>query len=113
MRGPGKRRGLSLSESGAMTQADSNPTVLERLRMIRGVTFEWREDAQAYQSYPGRNKEMGVIAQEVQAAFPEAVVEDDEGLLMVDYPGLVAALIESVKELAERVEELEARAGDS
>jgi hypothetical protein len=99
--------------TGGMTQAEPTPTVLERLRMIRGVTFEWREGAEKHQSYPGRNKEIGVIAQEVQAAFPEAVVEDEEGLLMVDYPGLVAALIESVKELAERVEALEARAGQS
>ena len=96
-----------------MTKAEPTPTVLERLRMIRGVTFEWREGAERHQSHSGRNKEMGVIAQEVQAAFPEAVVEDEDGLLMVDYPGLVAALIESVKELAERVEALEARAGDS
>jgi len=52
---------------------------------------------------------MGVIAQEVQAAFPDAVAENDDGVLMVDYPALVAALIESVKELADRVEALEGR----
>jgi hypothetical protein len=92
-----------------MGQADSQQTVLERLRQVRGVTFEWREGKESYQSLPGRNREMGVIAQEVQAAFPDAVAEDDDGLLMVDYPALVAALIESVKELADRVEALEAR----
>ncbi len=95
-----------------MEQSGSQPTVLERLRQVRGVTFEWREGKEAYQSYPGKNREMGVIAQEVQAAFPDAVVEDDDGLLKVDYPALVAALIESVKELADRVEALEARAED-
>ena len=94
-----------------MSDDNSNLSVLERIKQVRGVTFEWREDAAEYQSYPGRNKEMGVIAQEVQAAFPEAVVEDEKGLLMVDYPALVAALIEAVKELAERVETLEARDG--
>jgi hypothetical protein len=92
-----------------MEQAGGERSVLERLRAVRGVTFEWREDKARYQSYPGRNREMGVIAQEVQAAFPDAVVEDDDGLLMVDYPALVAALIESVKELADRVEALESR----
>jgi Chaperone of endosialidase len=104
---------LLLSENVHMTQPDPTPTVLERIRMIRGVTFEWKEGTEEYQSLPGRGREMGVIAQEVQAAFPEAVAEDDEGLLMVDYPGLVAALIEAVKELADRVEALEARAGDA
>ncbi len=92
-----------------MEQSESQPTVLERLRQVRGVTFEWREGKEAYQSYPGKNREMGVIAQEVQAAFPDAVAENDDGVLMVDYPALVAALIESVKELADRVEALEAQ----
>jgi hypothetical protein len=92
-----------------MDQADPQPTVLERLRLVRGVTFEWREGKESYQSHPGKNREMGVIAQEVQAAFPDAVAEDEDGLLMVDYPALVAALIEAVKELADRVEALEAR----
>ena len=50
---------------------------------------------------------MGVIAQDVRAVFPDAVSEDENGYLMVDYSALVAALIESVKELADRVEELE------
>jgi hypothetical protein len=56
---------------------------------------------------------MGVIAQEVQAAFPDAVVKNEEGILMVDYPALVAALIESVKELADRVETLESHRDSS
>ncbi|MDQ4040240.1 MAG: tail fiber domain-containing protein [Actinomycetota bacterium] len=73
------------------------------------MTFEWREGKEAYQSHPGKNREMGVIAQEVQAAFPDAVAESEDGVLMVDYPALVAALIESVKELADRVEALEAQ----
>ena len=92
-----------------MEQTESQPTVLERLRQVRGVTFEWREGEERQQSIPGKNREMGVIAQEVQAAFPDAVAEHEDGHLMVDYPALVAALIESVKELADRVEALEAR----
>ena len=90
-------------------ETESQPTVLERLRQVRGVTFEWREGEERHQSLPGKNREMGVIAQEVQAAFPDAVAEHEDGHLMVDYPALVAALIESVKELADRVEALEAR----
>ena len=45
--------------------------------------------------------------------FPDAVTEDESGYLMVDYNGLVAALIEAVKELAARVEELESRRGET
>ena len=74
-----------------------------------GVSFEWRDGFQ-----PGtRTRTRGVIAQEVQAVFPDAVTEDESGYLMVDYNGLVAALIEAVKELAARVEELESRRGET
>ena len=85
--------------------AESVPTALERLKLVRGVSFEWIEGAPRTDDRP---RELGVIAQEVEAAFPDAVVTHESGYKMVDYAGLVAALIESVKELAERVEQLEA-----
>jgi hypothetical protein len=49
---------------------------------------------------------MGLIAQDVHRAFPEAVVKTDEGLLMVDYGALVGALVEGIKELADRIDAL-------
>jgi hypothetical protein len=92
--------------------AEQSPTVLERVRRLRGVKYEWKSGSGAYHP-PGKTHEMGVIAQEVQSVFPEAVMTDEDGLLMVDYSGLVAALIEAVKELADRVDALEARAGSA
>lgn len=77
-------------------------TALERVRALNGVTWEWKDPKRGTHG-------MGVIAQDVQAAFPEAVATDDDGYLMVDYHGLVGALVEAVKELADRVEELESR----
>jgi hypothetical protein len=55
---------------------------------------------------------MGVIAQEVEAVFPELVHTDERGVKMVSYNGLVGVLIEAVKELDARLEDLEARARD-
>lgn len=52
---------------------------------------------------------MGVIAQEVERVFPELVTTDEHGRKRVDYIGLVAPLIEAVKELDERVRALEER----
>ena len=49
---------------------------------------------------------MGVIAQDVEEVFPELVNEKEE-FKSVNYNGLVGALIEAVKELSARVEELE------
>ena len=50
---------------------------------------------------------MGVIAQEVEKVFPELVTTDGQGRKKVEYEGLIAPLIEAVKELDERVRALE------
>lgn len=86
--------------------SEDRSTALARLRQLRGVTWEWRTSAG--QIGP-RRRWMGVLAQDVQAAFPDAVVRGRLGTLKVDYNGLIGALVESVKELADRVEQLEKR----
>jgi hypothetical protein len=84
--------------------------VLDRVRLLRGVTWEWRDRRRTAKD--GRPRAIGLIAQDVQEAFPEAVVPDRRGNLTVDYHGLVGALVEAVKELADRVEELERKAAE-
>ena len=50
---------------------------------------------------------LGVIAQDVEKVLPELVKEDKDGMKSVNYNGLIGVLIQSVKELSERVEKLE------
>ena len=51
---------------------------------------------------------VGLIAQNVQSVVPEAVLENEESkLLSLAYGNLVGVLVEAIKELEERVEELE------
>jgi hypothetical protein len=81
---------------------------VRRIRRLRGVTWRWREDAPPdVQSKPG----IGVIAQDVEAVFPELVRIDDRGFKTVNYQGLIAPLIEAVKELDDRLRAVEARLG--
>ena len=51
--------------------------------------------------------DIGVIAQEVEAVLPEVVTTRDNGYKAVKYEKLVALLIQSNKELLERIEALE------
>lgn len=67
-------------------------SALEKIQAIGGYTYT-RVDS--------GKREAGVIAQEIQAVLPEIVVEREHGVLAVDYPKLVALLIEAVKELAD------------
>ena len=74
---------------------------LDRVRSLRGVTFTRRDTG---------SRGVGLIAQELAPIVPEAVMTHDNGLLSVAYGNLVGVLIEAVKELADKVERLEARA---
>ena len=85
------------------------PSVVERVRRMRGVSYGWREGEEHSARVPGSpgTRELGVIAQGVEQAFPEAVRTDAAGYKSVDYMGLVAVLVEAVKELDERLVALE------
>jgi hypothetical protein len=81
---------------------------LDKVKQLKGVTFNRKQDGQ---------KSAGVIAQDVEKVLPEAVKHkalplqtgDDELFKTVQYDALHALLIESIKELSARVEELEAK----
>ena len=66
---------------------------LDKLDAIRGVHYNWIDE-----KYP-QERQVGVIAQEIQAVYPELVREGGNGFLSVDYPKLTAVLIQSIKEL--------------
>lgn len=79
---------------------------LERLLALRGVTFEWR-DARHGGNRSGR--QIGLIADEVRAAFPEWIGRDADGYQTLTVSGFEAVVAEAVRELrAEKDREIEA-----
>lgn len=72
---------------------------LEKISRLNGVSYEWKDPSS------DQRKHMGVIAQEVEKVFPEVVYGKD-GAKGVDYPSLIAPLIEAVKELKDKNETL-------
>lgn len=73
---------------------------LSLVQRLRGVRYTRRSDG---------TRNVGVIAQEVQKVLPEVVLDNESSKLSVAYGNMVGVLIEAVKELASRVEELERR----
>ncbi len=69
---------------------------------VQGVRFRWGEIS-------GRSGEdIGVVAQDVLKVLPEAVIEGVDGLPhRVSYEKLIPVMVEAIKELRGRVEELE------
>ena len=75
---------------------------LDKVNKISGVTFEWNEKSHKETG----KKDVGVIAQEIEAILPELVDNRSNGYKAVDYPKLTALLIEAVKDLSNQVKEL-------
>ncbi|WP_437787384.1 tail fiber domain-containing protein [Sorangium sp. So ce1097] len=73
---------------------------LGRVLQLKGVQYRWVDEKM------GSGPQIGLIAQDVEAVFPELVSATHEGTKGVDYARLVAPLIEAVKELAAEVEAL-------
>jgi hypothetical protein len=77
---------------------------------IGGKTFDWTD---AYITENGgedgyfiRKSDFGVIAQDVEAAFPLAVRTRENGTLAVDYEKLVAVAFAAIAELKAEIEAL-------
>ena len=91
---------LSLNSTSDITlKKDITPieNAVSKLSSINGVGFAWKKnDERTY----------GVIAQDVEKEFPELVNTKD--FKSVNYNGLVGVLIEAVKELKVKMEDLNA-----
>jgi hypothetical protein len=80
---------------------------LQKLLTIRGVAYFWRTEEFPEKHFNDR-RQVGVIAQEVERHFPEVVDTNKDGYKSVNYPALVAPLIEAIKELYDRLMGIEA-----
>ena len=78
---------------------------LEKVMDLRGVYFN-----RIGKTYDDR--EIGVIAQEVEKVLPELVKETPDGTKAVAYQNMVAVLIEAIKEQQEQINELRSRLDD-
>lgn len=81
---------------------------LIKLKQIDGVYFFWNDTAKALSPDYSEKRNIGVLAQQVEWAVPEAVMTID-GIKRVQYDKLVPLLIEAIRELEERVKLLEGK----
>jgi hypothetical protein len=79
---------------------------LDKVSKLNGVYYNWTKEALEKHKHLVDEKEVGVIAQDVEAVLPELVATREDGSKAVRYERLCAVLIESVKELKKEIEEL-------
>ena len=73
---------------------------LQKLIQLHGYHYNWKDPSN------DNALQTGVLAQEVQKLFPELVMENKDGILAVNYSGLIPVLIESIKEQQLQIDEL-------
>ena len=110
------------------------PNAIDKIKQIRGVTFDWKNEAEELGFVPEtKYNDLGVIAQEIQAVLPQAVKpapfdawtpdpsisyeqeyldkmmgtsKSGENYLTVQLEKLVPLLIEGIKEQQNQIDEL-------
>ena len=82
------------------------PNALDKLNKINGVFYYWRTKEFADRNF-SNDKQIGVIAQDVEKVFPELVNTDSEGYKSVNYSKLTPVLIEAIKTQDKRIKILE------
>ena len=81
--------------------------VLPRLEEIDGVRFRFRDTGDG-----ASDPQLGLLAQQVQAVFPELVEERSDGYLGVSYGHLSAVLLEAIKEQQALIEAQQSQIDD-
>lgn len=88
----------AFSDARFKREVDLIASALPKVLALRGVTFLRGDE-------PVRRT--GLIAQDVEAVLPEAVVVSTDGFLSVAYGNLAGLFVEAIRELEERVARLE------
>ncbi len=115
------------------------PNALDKILQLRGVSYNWsnlglqrftafieddyiagpnasetentvfRERLKEKMIQKIDNRQIGIIAQEIQQVLPEVVKEQEDGYLEINYANIVALLIEGMKEQQAQITELQTR----
>lgn len=78
-----------------------------KIMAMRGTSYDFNAEHLA-KGFPV-GKQVGFIAQDMQNVMPELVKADDDGMLAVNYVGVIPVLVEALKEQHEVIAEKETR----
>jgi hypothetical protein len=80
---------------------------LEALDCIQPVHYHYKSNNPL--KLPSKPEYVGVVAQQVQQAVPEAVERNKDGYLVVNNDPIIWTMLNAIKELNQKVDEKEAR----
>jgi hypothetical protein len=90
---------MGFSDERLKTDISTIPDALNKVESMRGVNYTMKSTGK---------RSVGVIAQEMQQVLPEVIAEKEE-YLGVSYGNIVGVLIEAIKELSQKIKDLESK----
>lgn len=96
------------SDERFKTNVQALNSSLDKVLSLRGVEYNWTEEAQAELGL-GEGTEIGLVAQDVEKVFHELVSIDSAGYKRIDYARLAAVLFEAIREQQAMIDDLEVR----
>jgi hypothetical protein len=91
--------GNTIQDSDRRIKYDIEPieNSLDKIKLLTGCTFSKMNNDRRH---------TGLIAQDVQNVLPEAVYTQDNGILGIDYGNMMGLIVEGIKSLSDKVDEL-------
>ena len=89
------------SDSNFKTDILPVTNAVSKLQQMHGITFSFIDD-------PTKRRRVGLMAQDVEAVVPEAVLENN-GRKSLAYANLVGVLVEAIKEQQSSIDDLRTR----
>lgn len=108
--------GAGSFSGGVFTPSDQNlksevrplENAMDIIRALEGVRY--RYNSEVYPEYNfSPNEQVGFIAQKVKAVIPEAVIQNEDGMHLVNYDMVIPYLVEGMQEMDLRKQEDDAR----
>ncbi len=96
----------SLSDVRLKKNIEPLKSSLEKVVHLQGVSYEWTEEGGARRGL-SKDRQIGLIAQDVEAVIPEVVQTDNEGYKALAYDKVVPVLIEAMKEQQALIKDLQ------
>ena len=94
------------SDENLKTNIANIENPMEKVAQLNGVSYNWTDEAQTKYPHLNGDKEVGVIAQQVEKVLPEMVASRPDGTKGVRYERMCALLIECVKDLQSQIDDL-------
>lgn len=80
---------------------------LNYITKLNPVSYNFNDNADNVKFKSGGDgKEIGLLAQEVEAILPNVVLTDDEGKKLINYTALIPVMIDAIKALQKEVDTL-------